>query len=57
MEFLLSALEACGVDNARIEYESGTEVPVLDGSSQPWCARWPDVLACILHASLPLLMP
>lgn len=36
VEHLLSALEAMGVDNARIEYESGSEIPVLDGSAQPW---------------------
>ena len=38
VEHLLSALEGCGIDNARIEFESGSEIPVLDGSSQPWCA-------------------
>ncbi|KAK9807173.1 hypothetical protein WJX73_003668 [Symbiochloris irregularis] len=37
VEHLLAALEACGVDNARIEYELGNEVPVLDGSAYPWC--------------------
>lgn len=35
-EALLSALEACGVDNARIEIEGGWEVPVVDGSSLGW---------------------
>lgn len=35
-ESLLSALEACGVDNARIEIEGGNEVPVTDGSSLTW---------------------
>lgn len=35
-EGLLSALEACGVDNARIEIEGGSEVPVVDGSSMMW---------------------
>jgi len=36
VELLLSALEACGVDNARIEIEGGPEIPVLDGSSLGW---------------------
>eukprot|EP00803_Ostreobium_quekettii_P000538 evm.model.scf_2108.3 EVM.evm.TU.scf_2108.3 scf_2108:18090-20197(-) len=36
VEHLLSALEACGVDNARIEVEGGPEVPVLDGSAMGW---------------------
>lgn len=35
-EGLLSALEACGVDNARIEIEGGSEVPIGDGSSLGW---------------------
>jgi hypothetical protein len=36
VEHLLSALECCGVDNARIEMEGGYEVPVTDGSAQGW---------------------
>ena len=36
-EALLAALEACGVDNARIELEGGSEVPIVDGSSLGWC--------------------
>ena len=35
VEHLLAALEACGVDNARIEIE-GPEVPIVDGSSLGW---------------------
>ena len=35
-QLLLSALEALGVDNARIEIEGGCEVPVLDGSALGW---------------------
>jgi UDP-3-O-[3-hydroxymyristoyl] N-acetylglucosamine deacetylase len=35
-EAILSALEACGVDNARIEIEGGSEIPVCDGSSLTW---------------------
>ncbi len=35
VEHLLSALMGCGVDNAIIEVNS-LEVPILDGSSQPW---------------------
>ncbi|GAX81596.1 hypothetical protein CEUSTIGMA_g9024.t1 [Chlamydomonas eustigma] len=36
VELLLSALELCGVENARIEIEGGLEVPVLDGSALGW---------------------
>ncbi len=36
MEHLLSALEQCGVDNARIEVEGGDEVPIIDGSALGW---------------------
>jgi len=39
VELLLSALEACGVDNARIEVEGGHEIPVLDNSSLGWCVE------------------
>lgn len=35
-EALLAALEAYGVDNARIEIEGGSEVPVVDGSALGW---------------------
>lgn len=35
VEHLLAALAALGVDNARIELD-GPEVPLLDGSAQPW---------------------
>jgi UDP-3-O-acyl-N-acetylglucosamine deacetylase len=37
VELLLAALEACGVDNARIEVEGGHEIPVLDNSALAWC--------------------
>jgi UDP-3-O-[3-hydroxymyristoyl] N-acetylglucosamine deacetylase len=37
VEHLLAALFACGIDNARIELD-GPEVPLLDGSAQPWVA-------------------
>ena len=33
VEALLSALECCGLDNARIEVEGGGEIPTLDGSA------------------------
>ena len=33
VEAVLSALECCGVDNARIEMEGGGELPTLDGSA------------------------
>ncbi|KAG2451879.1 hypothetical protein HYH02_003654 [Chlamydomonas schloesseri] len=39
VEALLSALEACGVDNARIEIEGGIEVPVIDGSAGGWAQQ------------------
>jgi UDP-3-O-[3-hydroxymyristoyl] N-acetylglucosamine deacetylase len=35
VEHVLAALAGCGIDNARIEVE-GPEVPVLDGSSEPF---------------------
>jgi UDP-3-O-[3-hydroxymyristoyl] N-acetylglucosamine deacetylase len=35
VEHLLSALQGLGVDNARVEVD-GPEVPILDGSSQPF---------------------
>merc|ERR1712113_611354 len=36
VEHLLAALEACGVDNCRIELEGGREIPVIDGSAHGW---------------------
>jgi UDP-3-O-acyl-N-acetylglucosamine deacetylase len=36
VEHLLSALEMLGVDNARIEVEGGTEIPIIDGSALGW---------------------
>ncbi|WOL14189.1 putative UDP-3-O-acyl-N-acetylglucosamine deacetylase 2 [Canna indica] len=36
VEHLMSALEACGVDNCRIEIDGGDEVPLLDGSAKEW---------------------
>lgn len=39
VEALLSALEACGVDNARIEVEGGREMPVIDGSAGGWAQQ------------------
>ena len=35
VEHVLAAIAGCGIDNARIEVE-GPEVPVLDGSSEPF---------------------
>ena len=37
VEHLLAALEAMGVDNARIEVEGTGELPILDGSAYPFC--------------------
>lgn len=36
VEHLLSAMEALGVDNCRVEVTGGDEIPLLDGSSQEW---------------------
>jgi UDP-3-O-acyl N-acetylglucosamine deacetylase len=41
VEHLLAALEACGVDNARIEAQGSGEAPILDGSA----ARWVEAIA------------
>ena len=38
VEHVLSALAGLGVDNARIEVE-GPEIPILDGSAQPFLER------------------
>jgi UDP-3-O-[3-hydroxymyristoyl] N-acetylglucosamine deacetylase len=35
VEHLLAACYACGVDSALIEVR-GSEIPILDGSAQPW---------------------
>ncbi len=37
VEHLLAALSGCGIDNARIEVE-GPEIPIADGSSEPFVA-------------------
>ena len=37
VQSILSALEACGIDNARIEIEGGCELPIIDGSPLGWC--------------------
>jgi UDP-3-O-[3-hydroxymyristoyl] N-acetylglucosamine deacetylase len=37
VEHLMAALAGCGIDNARIEVE-GPEVPIVDGSSEPFVA-------------------
>ena len=37
VEHLLAALVGCGIDNARIEVE-GQEIPIMDGSSDPFVA-------------------
>ncbi|KAL6649518.1 hypothetical protein ACP70R_013742 [Stipagrostis hirtigluma subsp. patula] len=36
VEHLLSAMEALGVDNCRVEVGGGDEIPLLDGSAQEW---------------------
>lgn len=38
VEHLLAALSAHAIDNALIEIE-GEELPIFDGSAEPWCAR------------------
>src|SRR5688572_10584586 len=35
VEHLLAALVGCGVDNCVVEID-GMEVPILDGSAEPW---------------------
>jgi UDP-3-O-[3-hydroxymyristoyl] N-acetylglucosamine deacetylase len=45
VEHLLAALAASGIENARIEI-NGPEVPLLDGSAQPW-------VQAIFNASFP----
>ena len=37
VEHLLAALAGCGIDNARLEVE-GPEIPIMDGSSEPFVA-------------------
>ncbi len=37
VEHLLAALAGCGIDNARLEVE-GPEIPIVDGSSEPFVA-------------------
>lgn len=50
VEALLSALECCGVDNARIEIEGGDELPVCDGSAAVWAMN---VIIAGLQPALP----
>lgn len=38
VEHILAALSAHAIDNALIEIE-GEELPIFDGSAEPWCAR------------------
>ncbi|CAL9762288.1 unnamed protein product [Musa acuminata subsp. burmannicoides] len=47
VEHLLSALEACGVDNCRIEIDGGDEVPLLDGSAKEWVEAIKQVGLCV----------
>lgn len=53
MEHLLSALEGCGVDNARIEIEGGSEIPIVDGSALGWVLNIQTVRISTCH-NLPL---
>jgi UDP-3-O-[3-hydroxymyristoyl] N-acetylglucosamine deacetylase len=61
VEHLLSALEASGVDNARVEVEEATELPVLDGSAEGWVLGVRDAGVVKAKdakgASLPRLVP
>lgn len=43
VEHLLSALEGCGIDNARIEIEGGNEIPIIDGSALGWTLAFQQV--------------
>ncbi|KAK8930814.1 putative UDP-3-O-[3-hydroxymyristoyl] N-acetylglucosamine deacetylase 1 [Platanthera zijinensis] len=47
VEHLLSALEACEVDNCRIVIEGGEEVPFLDGSAKGWVEAIGHVGTCL----------
>ena len=47
VEHLLSALEACGIDNARIEVEGGFEIPIIDGSALGWVIELQGVCCCL----------
>ncbi|OAY65678.1 putative UDP-3-O-(3-hydroxymyristoyl) N-acetylglucosamine deacetylase 5 [Ananas comosus] len=51
VEHLLSALEAMGVDNCRIEIEGGDEVPLLDGSAKEWVEAIEHVGLCAAEDS------
>lgn len=46
VEHLLSAMEALGVDNCRIEVSGGDEIPLLDGSAQEWVEAIQSVGLC-----------
>ncbi|KAF8398943.1 hypothetical protein HHK36_014808 [Tetracentron sinense] len=46
VEHLLSALEATGVDNCRIEIFGADEVPLLDGSAREWVEAIEQVSLC-----------
>lgn len=39
VEHLLAALEALGVDNARVEVQGSGELPILDGSAAAWAEQ------------------
>lgn len=43
VEHLLSALFGLGVTNLRIQVIKGTEIPILDGSAEPWVSMIDDV--------------
>ncbi|KAJ3673948.1 hypothetical protein LUZ60_005940 [Juncus effusus] len=47
VEHLLSALEAVGVDNVRMEIEGGNEIPILDGSSKQWIELIKSTRLCV----------
>lgn len=49
VEHLLAALVGCGVDNCVIEID-GMEVPILDGSAEPWVNRIEDAGVVALEA-------
>ena len=63
MEHLLSALEMLGVDNARIEVEGGSEIPIVDGSALGWTVDVQSVrasasrTACCVLTFLPPVSP
>ena len=54
IEHLMAALSGCGVDNAYIELD-GPEVPVMDGSAQPFVSLIEEVGLCEQEAACKMI--